>query len=385
MAELEGLNPIDNKIKYCIDVILKEAKLEDVLVKQIFYTMLSMYTNDPRNLGIQSPTGEGKNYIIKKVADLFPKEDVIKYVGMTDKSIFHRNGKLVIKNDNGEYEDIEQVIEKLDEDIEDKKTEQYNTKDRNTKRGLKAQIRDLEREKKRLNKDAKKLIDLSHKCIIFLDTPPPGLLNAMMSLLSHDEYEVEYDFVDTNNGIKTRTNVLRGWPVMIFAQAVDYSGHKRYGEIQRRFVVSNPRMDQEKYKAAIELIVHKHSVPDFLYQKTVVSEEQKDQAREIIKGLKENIMDLSTTISPGSNNVFIPFDEAIYQSLATKKSSDMISGIIGIEIQEDVLNTAKNRIAEFLSSRRRQRLEMEEKEKILGEYIEENKIDVAIKELLSEI
>src|ERR671933_285240 len=174
MAELEGLNPIDNKIKYCIDVILKEAKLEDVLVKQLFYTMLSMYTNDPRNLGIQSPTGEGKNYIIKKVADLFPKEDVIKYVGMTDKSIFHRNGKLVIKNDNGEYEDIEQVIEKLDEDIEDKKTEQYNTKDRNTKRGLKAQIRDLEREKKRLNKDAKKLIDLSHKCIIFLDTPPPG-------------------------------------------------------------------------------------------------------------------------------------------------------------------------------------------------------------------
>jgi hypothetical protein len=122
MAELEGLNHIEDKINYCIDVILKEAKLEDRLVKQIFYTMLSMYTNDPRNLAINSPTGEGKNYIIRKVADLFPKEDVIKYVGMTDKSIFHRSGRLVIKNDTGEYEVIDEVLEKLDEDIENKKT-----------------------------------------------------------------------------------------------------------------------------------------------------------------------------------------------------------------------------------------------------------------------
>jgi hypothetical protein len=122
MAELEGLNHIEDKINYCIDVILKEAKLEDRLVKQIFYTMLSMYTNDPRNLAINSPTGEGKNYIIRKVADLFPKEDVIKYVGMTDKSIFHRSDRLVIKNDTGEYEVIDEVLEKLDEDIENKKT-----------------------------------------------------------------------------------------------------------------------------------------------------------------------------------------------------------------------------------------------------------------------
>ena len=49
----------DDKIKYCIDVILKEAKLEDRLVKQIFYTMLSAYTNTPTNLAINSPSGTG--------------------------------------------------------------------------------------------------------------------------------------------------------------------------------------------------------------------------------------------------------------------------------------------------------------------------------------
>lgn len=148
MAELEATDiGIGDKISYCIDVILKEAKLEDVLVKQILYTMLSMYTNDPRNLGIEAPTGEGKNYVIKKVADLFPKEDVIKYVGMSDKSIFHRNGKLVIKNDNGEYEFIDEVLEKLDEDIEDKESQLSNTKDKNLKQALKSEIRGLKKGK----------------------------------------------------------------------------------------------------------------------------------------------------------------------------------------------------------------------------------------------
>jgi len=62
-----------------------------------------------------------------------------------------------------------------------------------------------------------------------------------MSLLSHDEYEVEYEFVDTNNGIKTKSNVLRGTlPAVIFAQAIDFSHNKRYPEIQRRFIVTNP-------------------------------------------------------------------------------------------------------------------------------------------------
>ena len=52
-----------------------------------------------------------------------------------------------------------------------------------------------------------------------------------MSLLSHDRNEVEYNFTDTNNGIKTKTNVLRGFPAIIFTAAVDYSHNKNF----RRF------------------------------------------------------------------------------------------------------------------------------------------------------
>src|SRR5437667_2509355 len=232
MAEML-FKPIADKIGYCIDVILKEAKKEDRLVKQLFYTLLSMYTNDPRNLAINSPTGEGKNYIIRKVADLFPRGDIIRLAGMSDKSLFHKNGVLVIKNDIGEYEPVDETIGKLDATIEEKQSELDTTKDINLRQALKNQIKEIEKEKKEIYRDARKLIDLSHKTLVFLDTPNQGLLSAIMSLLSHDEYEVEYDFVDTNNGIKTRTNVLRGWPVVIFAQAIDYSHYKRYPEIQR--------------------------------------------------------------------------------------------------------------------------------------------------------
>jgi len=160
---------------------------------------------------------------------------------MSDKSLFHRPGELVIKNEQGEYEPIDGIIRKIDSDIEDKLNEAKTIKDTNLRAALKAQTKVLEGEKRDLYKRAKKLIDLSHKTLVFLDTPRTELLSAIMSLLSHDEYEVEYEFVDTNNGIKTKSNVLRGTlPAVIFAQAIDFSHNKRYPEIQRRFIVTNP-------------------------------------------------------------------------------------------------------------------------------------------------
>ena len=68
---------IDYPISFCISVILKEAREEDRLVKQILYTMLSAYTNNPVNLAINAPSGEGKTYVIKKVGEKFREEVVV--------------------------------------------------------------------------------------------------------------------------------------------------------------------------------------------------------------------------------------------------------------------------------------------------------------------
>jgi hypothetical protein len=242
---------------------------------------------------------------------------------MSDKALFHRPGVLVIKNENGEYQSIEDKVAEIDSEIEDKQSEVYTTNDPNLKKGLKSQINSLQEKKKDLTKDAMKLIDLNHKALIFLDTPNHTLLEAIMSLLSHDRHEVEYQFVDNFNGIKTKTNVLRGFPTVIFTAAKDYTKYERWPEIQRRFIVTNPKMTPEKYKESIELMGAKNGLPDFVYDATVVSEKEKNQAKEMIKELKKKILYISERNNFGSPNVFIPFIESIEKSLPTDKASDM--------------------------------------------------------------
>lgn len=168
-----------------------------------------------------------------------------------------------------------------------------------------------------------KLIDLNYKALIFLDTPNHTLLEAIMSLLSHDHHEVEYHFVDNFNSIKTQTNVLRGFPTVIFTAAIDYSKYQRWSEIQRRFIVTNPKMTPQKYKESIELMGAKNGLPDFVYDATIVSESEKNHARETIKELKEKILHVSERNNFASSNVYIPFRGSIEKSLPTEQASDM--------------------------------------------------------------
>lgn len=319
---------IIDKIQYCVDIILKETPKEERLVKQIFIAMLSAYSNRPINLAINAPSGEGKNYILNKVAEMFPESDVKFLGGMTDKALFHRNGVLVIKNnDTGEYEPLDTKLEDINERIGELKGEissSIDSKSSDFRKDLKHQINVLESKKKDLQSEAKKLIELGHTTLIFLDTPPISLLAGIMPLLSHDKEEVEYEFADTNtNGIKTRTNILRGFPAVIFAQAVDSSYHERFPEIKRRFIFVNPKMDKVKYDAAINLMCDKHSLPDCIYQLKVVSKTQKDQTRSIIRDIADSMIEVSKKSSSDKNNVMIPYIESVNKSLGRDRTFDM--------------------------------------------------------------
>jgi hypothetical protein len=81
--------------------------------------MPSAITNNPLSLAANAPSGEGKNYVQRKVAENFPKEDVRFLTGMTDKALFHRAGKLVVKNGIWEYYDVEEIVKAHDARIED--------------------------------------------------------------------------------------------------------------------------------------------------------------------------------------------------------------------------------------------------------------------------
>ena len=98
-------------------------------------------------------------------------------------------------------------------------------------------------------------IDLNNTIIIILDTPKMEFLEAVAPLLSQESYESEYSFADregSSSGLKTRTNILRGCPALISAQAVDYSNEKKFAEINRRQISINPVMSQQKIADAIK-------------------------------------------------------------------------------------------------------------------------------------
>ena len=172
-------------INYVVDVITKEAPKDEKLIKQVLYTILSAKSNDPINLAVNAPTGQGKSHVVQRVVNLFPKNDIVSLGGMSEKALFHRDGPFVIKDDDGNYISLEQKIKDIELQIQIYYNEIEKTTDNNLKQARK-EIKDLEDRKKELTKHSKKLIELTGKTLIFLDSPPARLLEALMPLLSHD-------------------------------------------------------------------------------------------------------------------------------------------------------------------------------------------------------
>jgi hypothetical protein len=63
--EDDSRKPSSN-IKSPLDVVAKEVKQEDRLCRQVYYTLLSMYTNNPINLAINAPQVKASPILYKK-------------------------------------------------------------------------------------------------------------------------------------------------------------------------------------------------------------------------------------------------------------------------------------------------------------------------------
>ena len=97
----------------------KTVKQEDALVRQIVYTGLSAYTNDPINLGIIAPTSEGKTYPVIECMNLFPKDDKWLIGKMSTKMLVRQKGVLVDENNEPlkpKIKDIKYQIKQAEQD-----------------------------------------------------------------------------------------------------------------------------------------------------------------------------------------------------------------------------------------------------------------------------
>ena len=100
---------------FVIRTAKKTVKKEDSLIRQIFYTGLSAYSNNPLSIGIKAPTSEGKTYVVKEVImKFFPKKDVWIIGSMSPKVIVRQKGKLVDGNTN---EPLESKIREVKKQI----------------------------------------------------------------------------------------------------------------------------------------------------------------------------------------------------------------------------------------------------------------------------
>ena len=61
-------------IQFVLDTISKEVREDPRLVKQIFYILLSAYTNKPLNISSDGPTGVGKSYALNIVSRVFSRQ-----------------------------------------------------------------------------------------------------------------------------------------------------------------------------------------------------------------------------------------------------------------------------------------------------------------------
>ena len=215
-----------------INTIKKEVKQEDTLIRQIFDTAISAYSTDPANLGIIAPTSEGKTYTVEKTLQYFPKQDVWTIGSMSPKSLIRQKGTIVDKNTN---QPIEQKIKEIRKQIN-------RTRDKDEKS-------DLQEKLDKIIENSKILIDLNNTILVFLEPPHKDLWIILKPILSHDQEEIEYPFVEKTDkdGTYTKNVVVTGYPACIFCSAKDESGWSMWSEIQSRFWIRSPNMKPQKY------------------------------------------------------------------------------------------------------------------------------------------
>jgi len=308
---------------YVIKTAKKTVKSEDSLIRQVFYTALSAYSNKPISIGIKAPTSEGKTYVVKEVVmKFFPKKDVWVIGSMSPKVIIRQKGKLVDGDTN----------ELLEPKIRELKKQISSITAAETKENLQEQLQDL-------LDNSKMVIDLSNKIFVFLEPPHPQTWEILKAILSHDSWEIEHPFVDKTEylGTQVKRVVTWGWPVCIFCSARDESKWEIWPEIQSRCLITSPNMSIEKYQESNLLTAQTMSLPYDIQQKTIVSNEDIEIAKKCVLYIKHQILKLSRSddhqeqqynhlnvdFRKKSNPVWIPYGQVLGEVLPAEKCTDM--------------------------------------------------------------
>ena len=317
-------NPVTERdINFVFDVIKKEAPCDETAIKQLWYRMYSGLTKTPLPHNVNSRVaGAGKTYVLILVSGYIPRIYLIILSDMSDRAMFHQTGTLVIENElTGETEEAAPILGKLQEELENLEEEideATEKKDKRRKRELRRRLQEVKQELNETKEKVQKLIVLDNKILLLLDTARDSFYNALMSLISQDTKEDQkYIFTEQTNGRKftSKTNRIRGTPVIFTTQVIDDSKGQRFGEKNRRFVNVNPDTSAKKIMAAKNLIGLKGGLLPEEYDRLIVSREEKEKAKSIGDRIARKLVNHSKYFEPKETGVKIPFVESIPNSI----------------------------------------------------------------------
>lgn len=276
-----------NILKDIIEICGKEIREEDNNIKQIVLTLVSAWTNNPQNTRILAPSGEGKTYLVTKIAKLFPQENVITLAKASPQSFrYALSTKKIIENGTGNFQDCDIALKPLEEELK-------KTKDKERKQELSEQIKEL-------MKSSHDLVDFSNKIIILVDSQSLELFESIKTTLSHDQKEIQSFSVNKSKSgtIYGQKFIIRGFPAVIYCSAKDEQKRDETNEINTRFNTISLNTKSEKYRAMLNLEGIRSSIPSAMYCEEILSEKEIENIKEKIQELIERVKNNDEIFNP---------------------------------------------------------------------------------------
>lgn len=264
-----------------LDSISKEVIDEKENVIQVALTILSSYTENPQNLRILAPSGEGKTYTVLQTAKYFPQENIWKISEASSKSFRYLAQSKVIETKDG-FKDFDEVAKEFTEQLSDK-----------TKR------KEAEKNLKELEKQAYFLLDFTNMTIIFLDSQSFQLWESLKTTLSHDDV-IRKDI--TTNKINGKNQLQRtaykGYPAVIYCSAKDEISRDETDEMNTRFNTVSIKGSSKKYKEILNLVM-KNDDPTH----EVISQKEIDHTKLKVRQIIDNIQSFHGVFNPFTQNI----------------------------------------------------------------------------------
>ncbi|MCD6493211.1 MAG: hypothetical protein J7K36_05360 [Archaeoglobaceae archaeon] len=256
----------------------------------VLLTLFSAFTNNPLNLAVKAPTSEGKTYNVINIAKFFPTENVIILGSASPTSLIHDSNAILVDKDLNPIEDklieISQAIQEANK--EEKKR--------------------LIQKREEILRDARYLVDLRNKALIFLEEPNHELWRKLRPILSHDQEFIEYRITDKSKSGRFRVKnvIIRGFPAVIYCTTrVEELGIE--DELKSRFISVTTERKPEKYSQALEILSRWKMFGDLTMHQELEDDLIRDLILRIIKRVK--------TIS-NSRRILLPcFDEVLKSHL----------------------------------------------------------------------